>query len=61
MRVRITRASTKSTLTVPSSSSIGAGIGSGLAVGDLCPECGNSTLMFTEGCRKCYQCGHSEC
>jgi len=36
-------------------------IGSGLAVGDLCPECGNSTLMFTEGCRKCYQCGHSEC
>ena len=61
MRVRISRASTKSTLTVPSSSSIGAGIGSGLAVGDLCPECGNSTLMFTEGCRKCYQCGHSEC
>ena len=61
MRVRIARASTKSTLTVPSSSSIGAGIGSGLAVGDLCPECGNSTLMFTEGCRKCYQCGHSEC
>jgi len=38
-----------------------AGAAGGLAVGDLCPECGNSTLMFTEGCRKCYMCGHSEC
>lgn len=30
-------------------------------VGDLCPECGQATLVSTEGCRRCYACGHSEC
>lgn len=29
--------------------------------GDLCPECGQATLLYTEGCRKCYTCGFSEC
>lgn len=29
--------------------------------GDLCPECGNATLVNEEGCRRCYACGHSEC
>jgi len=29
--------------------------------GDICPECGASTLVFEEGCAKCYSCGHSEC
>ncbi len=29
--------------------------------GDLCPECGNATLVNEEGCRHCYACGHSEC
>lgn len=28
---------------------------------DLCPECGSHTLIFEEGCAKCYTCGHSEC
>ncbi len=28
--------------------------------GNLCPECGN-TMVYEEGCRKCYSCGHSEC
>lgn len=28
---------------------------------DTCPECGNNTLIFEEGCAKCYSCGHSEC
>lgn len=28
---------------------------------DLCPECGENTLVFEEGCAKCYSCGHSEC
>ncbi len=28
---------------------------------DLCPECGEHTLIFEEGCAKCYTCGHSEC
>ena len=30
-------------------------------VGDLCPACGQATLLNTEGCRRCYACGHSEC
>ncbi len=29
--------------------------------GDLCPECGEATLVNEEGCCKCYSCGHSEC
>ena len=28
---------------------------------DLCPECGQSSLVNEEGCRKCYSCGYSEC
>ena len=30
-------------------------------IGDLCPECGEATLINEEGCRKCYTCGYSEC
>ncbi|GMR18946.1 MAG: vitamin B12-dependent ribonucleotide reductase [Patescibacteria group bacterium] len=30
-------------------------------VGDLCPTCGQATLINEEGCRKCYSCGYSEC
>ncbi|MCA9866141.1 MAG: adenosylcobalamin-dependent ribonucleoside-diphosphate reductase [Anaerolineae bacterium] len=30
-------------------------------VGDLCPDCGNSSLVNEEGCRKCNSCGYSEC
>ncbi|MBI2587806.1 vitamin B12-dependent ribonucleotide reductase [Candidatus Azambacteria bacterium] len=29
--------------------------------GDLCPDCGHGTLVYEEGCNKCYNCGHSEC
>jgi len=29
--------------------------------GDMCPECGQATLIFEEGCKKCYFCGYSEC
>jgi len=28
---------------------------------DMCPECGNYTLVQQEGCAKCYQCGYSHC
>lgn len=28
---------------------------------DLCPECGHASLVPMEGCRKCVNCGHSEC
>lgn len=30
-------------------------------VGDICPSCGASTLVYQEGCSKCLFCGHSEC
>ncbi|MFZ2487936.1 MAG: ribonucleotide reductase N-terminal alpha domain-containing protein [Anaerolineae bacterium] len=30
-------------------------------IGDLCPDCGNSTLLNIEGCVKCHVCGYSEC
>jgi len=30
-------------------------------IGELCPECGQATMINEEGCRKCYTCGHSEC
>ncbi|MCD6401305.1 MAG: adenosylcobalamin-dependent ribonucleoside-diphosphate reductase, partial [Anaerolineales bacterium] len=32
-----------------------------MKIGDLCPECGQATLVNEEGCRKCYTCGYSEC
>ncbi len=28
---------------------------------DLCPKCGETSLVFEEGCKKCYSCGYSEC
>ncbi len=34
---------------------------SALRMGDLCPECGEATMVNEEGCRKCYTCGYSEC
>jgi len=30
-------------------------------IGQLCPECGQASLINEEGCRKCYSCGYSEC
>lgn len=32
-----------------------------LHMGDLCPECGEASMVNEEGCRKCYSCGYSEC
>jgi ribonucleoside-diphosphate reductase alpha chain len=32
-----------------------------LKTGDLCPECGQATFVFEEGCKKCHGCGYSEC
>jgi len=31
------------------------------AMGDICPSCGAATLIFEEGCQKCYSCGYSKC
>jgi ribonucleoside-diphosphate reductase alpha chain len=32
-----------------------------IKMGDLCPECGEATMVNEEGCRKCYTCGYSDC
>ena len=29
--------------------------------GDLCPSCGSISLLYTEGCKKCFLCGFSLC
>ncbi|RMF03652.1 MAG: adenosylcobalamin-dependent ribonucleoside-diphosphate reductase [Chloroflexi bacterium] len=29
--------------------------------GDLCPGCGSASLLNIEGCKKCHECGYSEC
>ena len=29
--------------------------------GMVCPECGEKTIHFTEGCLTCYNCGYSKC
>lgn len=31
------------------------------AMVDLCPECGQASFIFEEGCKKCYACGYSAC
>ena len=30
-------------------------------IGDLCKECGQATLIYEEGCKKCLSCGFNEC
>jgi ribonucleoside-diphosphate reductase alpha chain len=32
-----------------------------IKVGDPCPDCGEATLAYEEGCLKCYGCGFAEC
>lgn len=29
--------------------------------GEHCPNCGESAIVYQEGCKKCYSCGHSKC
>jgi ribonucleoside-diphosphate reductase alpha chain len=31
------------------------------SVGDLCKECGQATVIYEEGCKKCVSCGYNEC
>ncbi len=35
--------------------------GFGASIGDICPTCGSATLVYEEGCQKCYSCGYSRC
>lgn len=30
-------------------------------IADFCPECGQATFTFEEGCKKCHSCGYSAC
>lgn len=30
-------------------------------IADLCPECGQASFVFAEGCKKCHSCGYSAC
>jgi ribonucleoside-diphosphate reductase alpha chain len=32
-----------------------------LPTGDLCPSCGSASLLHIEVCKKCHECGFSEC
>jgi len=32
-----------------------------VSIGELCPECGQATLIHEEGCQKCTSCGYSKC
>lgn len=34
---------------------------SSLNMADICPDCGNASLRFIEGCQKCEICGFSKC
>jgi ribonucleoside-diphosphate reductase alpha chain len=33
----------------------------GTKVADICPDCGNATLVHEMGCKTCHGCGYSEC
>jgi ribonucleoside-diphosphate reductase alpha chain len=45
----------------PASAEVRASTGYLNVTGNLCPQCGCNTMVYEEGCRKCYSCGHSEC
>jgi ribonucleoside-diphosphate reductase alpha chain len=38
-----------------------SGSTSGTTMADMCPDCGNASLRFIEGCQKCEICGYSKC
>jgi ribonucleoside-diphosphate reductase alpha chain len=38
-----------------------SGSTSGTKMADMCPDCGNASLRFIEGCQKCEICGFSKC
>jgi len=35
--------------------------GSEKTIGDICPNCGHASLIYEEGCSKCFNCGFSKC
>jgi len=45
----------------PETAARAGGGGPRRVVGDLCRECGQATLVYEEGCKKCLSCGFNEC
>ena len=45
----------------PEPDSAGSARQMALNTSELCPECGEASMVNEEGCRKCYTCGYSEC
>ncbi len=53
---------TPAAVAAPASTAVASSVGTGAKVQtDLCPECGNASLRFIEGCQKCEICGFSKC
>jgi ribonucleoside-diphosphate reductase alpha chain len=46
---------------LPGTPARGGKPGDKLTAGDICPECGQATFVYEEGCKKCYGCGFNEC
>jgi ribonucleoside-diphosphate reductase alpha chain len=52
---------TSASIPAPSSTAVAQSVSTGKTQTDLCPECGNASLRFIEGCQKCEICGFSKC
>ena len=49
------------TLVKPATAPIAMAANAPKQVADICPDCGNASLRFIEGCQKCEICGFSKC
>ena len=52
---------TSAATAAPANTAMPSSISTGKVQTDLCPECGNASLRFIEGCQKCEICGFSKC
>jgi ribonucleoside-diphosphate reductase alpha chain len=52
---------TPAAVPVPATTAAPASVHLGKTQTDMCPECGNASLRFIEGCQKCELCGFSKC
>jgi ribonucleoside-diphosphate reductase alpha chain len=52
---------TSAAVAAPVATAAAASVDMGKVQTDLCPECGNASLRFIEGCQKCEICGFSKC
>jgi ribonucleoside-diphosphate reductase alpha chain len=52
---------TEAAIPAPATTASAHSVNTGKVQTDLCPECGNASLRFIEGCQKCEICGFSKC